>query len=645
LGSKKTSILLFFIFYGILTISYATEYSIFEENHKQGLKNHRGKVLIPPDYDYLGWGDGSSKVINGIIGYKQGDQWGIINVNNTRITSTKYTHLIPYVRDLIIASRPDSYKLNDLYGIINHSGKVVIDFKYNSLNRFGDNLVVSKKNHNQILFGLINHKDELLVPFNYISSRLITPDILVLKDQKQLLRLVNPAGERILNINIDEVEIFADKFLLISLNGDRGLIDFSGNTITPVRYQQFNINDNGIINGLPVKKWDILTILGDLVRSLYYNHVSPIDTGYYKTNRLNFSFIIDENAEEVFRIKNSGIKFLNDSLAIFNAKNRYGVINYNGDTIVQPLYDSIEISQNRFFLYTKKTNQNGWKIADLYGILLSSQEFDAIYRLDDLDLAYKKNGFWGIVDKYGNEKVFAKYDSIYTKMNDLYLVDFYGEKGVIDDTEKWRVYPQKGDVYLLNNGNYLISSYFQSRVISRWGKDLYISENYLWPFNGGFIEEDFESKFGLRDSKYHQILPVEHAFVAPIVKDSIFLFNNAKGWGIVDISGKIHFKDDNRFEQIVGYNEGFMGVKIDGYYGFIDLNGKLRIANRYEGIGLFNDGIANVRILNTKQIGEPYKGHYVSTAACVAEQVTAVSDWYTDHGGAPTYADHWKGAL
>ena len=109
-------------------------------------------------------------------------------------------------------------------------------------------------------------------------------------------------------------------------------------------------------------------------------------------------------------------------------------------------------------------------------------------------------------------------------MNDLYLVDFYGEKGVIDDNDTWRIYPQKGDVYLLNNGNYLISSYFQSQVINRWGSNLYSSENYLWPVNGGFIEEDFESNFGLLDNKFHQILQVEHGFVAPIVKDSIFLF-------------------------------------------------------------------------------------------------------------------------
>ena len=86
--------------------------------------------------------------------------------------------------------------------------------------------------------------------------------------------------------------------------------------------------------------------------------------------------------------------------------------------------------------------------------------------------------------------------------------------------------------------------------------------------------------------------------MGPVVEDSAFLFKNEKGWGIVELSGEILFKDDERFEQIIGYNEEFIGVKIDGFYGFIDLNGKLRIANRYEGIELYNDGMANIKILD-----------------------------------------------
>jgi hypothetical protein len=597
LRRKKALILLLFIFIGILSCSYANEYAIFEQNQKKGLKDHRGKEIIPAEYDDIGWSNGQTGVFDGIIGYKIEENWGLINLKNSKLTNAKFKDLFPGNK-FIIASIPDSYKLNNLYGLINPSGKTLINFKYNSFESFGNNFIVSKKIDGNILYAVISRKDELIHPFDYFSAFRVTNNIYALQKIDQHLDLIDPAGSFLLDVNIDDVEIFTDHLLIISKNGNKGLIDFKGEEIAPVNFQKFICNENGIINGLPSRNWRFLTESGNPIDTLSYDWIMPIDSGYYKAKRLNYSFIIKDNGEEIFKIKNSEIQFLNDSLALFESKNRFGVIKYTGDTIVDAKYDTIKISGNRFFLYMKKTSQNGWVLSDLYGIILASQEFDALYHLDHHNIAFKKNGFWGIIDNYGNEKIFAKYDSIYTKMNDLFLVDFYGEKGVVDVYGEWKVYPQKGDVFLLENGDYLISSYFQSRVISKWGNEIYITENYLRPFRMGFIEEDFESNFGLIDRDYNRLLKVNNIFVGPIVQDSAFLFKNESGWGIVDMSGQILVKDDNRFEQIIGYNEGYIGVRIDGYYGFIDLNGKLRIANRYEGIGLFNNGMANIKILN-----------------------------------------------
>ncbi len=594
---KKALILLFFIVIGILPCSYANEYAIFEQNQKKGLKDHRGKEIIPAEYDDIGWSDGQTSVFEGIIGYKIEENWGLINLKNSKLTTAKFKDLFPG-NESIIASIPDTYKLNNLFGLINPSGKTLINFKYNSIESFGSNFIVSKKIDEDILYAVISHKDELVLQFDYFSAFRITNNIFALQDFDQELDLIDSKGSFLLDIKIDGVEILADQLLKISKNGNKGLIDFKGEMIAPMNYQEFALNDNGIINGLPSRNWKLLSDSGKSLDILSYDQLIPIDSGYYKARRLNYSFIIRDNGKEVFKIRNSEIQFLNDSLALFESNNRFGVINYTGDTIVEAKYDAIKISGNRLFLYMKKANQSGWSLSDLYGMILSSKEFEALYHLDHQNIAFKKNGFWGIIDNYGKEKVFGKYDSIYTKMNDLFLVDFYGETGVVDVYGEWKVYPQKGDVFLLENGDYLISSYFQSRVISKWGNELFTSENYLKPFRTGFIEEDFESNFGLIDRNFNRLLKVNNLFVGPIVQDSAFLFKNESGWGIVDISGQVLVKNDKRFEEIIGYNEDYIGVKIDGYYGFVDLNGKLRIANRYEGIGLFNNGLANIKILN-----------------------------------------------
>ena len=50
----------------------------------------------------------------------------------------------------------------------------------------------------------------------------------------------------------------------------------------------------------------------------------------------------------------------------------------------------------------------------------------------------------------------------------------------------------------------------------------------------------------------------------------------------------------------------------------------------------------NCRIISTKKTGDRHEGHYGVVVAMIAEKVEGVSDWYTDHGGAPTFLTHWK---
>src|SRR5687768_6640537 len=56
------------------------EFSPFEENGKFGLKNTNGDVLIPAEYDYLGWSNNTFSVIENVTGYRLHDQWGLINL-------------------------------------------------------------------------------------------------------------------------------------------------------------------------------------------------------------------------------------------------------------------------------------------------------------------------------------------------------------------------------------------------------------------------------------------------------------------------------------------------------------------------------------------------------------------------------------
>lgn len=50
------------------------------------------------------------------------------------------------------------------------------------------------------------------------------------------------------------------------------------------------------------------------------------------------------------------------------------------------------------------------------------------------------------------------------------------------------------------------------------------------------------------------------------------------------------------------------------------------------------------RVNSVKKTGARNKGHYAVICTMQAEKVEGISDWYTDHGGAPTFLSHWKTA-
>ena len=66
--------------------------------------------------------------------------------------------------------------------------------------------------------------------------------------------------------------------------------------------------------------------------------------------------------------------------------------------------------------------------------------------------------------------------------------------------------------------------------------------------------------------------------------------------GLLDKNGKWEVSPTDGAQALFPGGKGLNGALIDGKYGFVDSNGVLRIANRYEQIGRFSEGLAPVKI-------------------------------------------------
>lgn len=68
-------------------------------------------------------------------------------------------------------------------------------------------------------------------------------------------------------------------------------------------------------------------------------------------------------------------------------------------------------------------------------------------------------------------------------------------------------------------------------------------------------------------------------------------------WGFIDKTGKLVIPAEfQNVNDIDGFHEGLVGVKINGKWGFIDKEGVLIIPNKFENVSSFHDGIANVEL-------------------------------------------------
>lgn len=594
----------FFIFIIILAtrafafgIPRINEYSIVIENQKKGLADQKGKIVIPVEYEDLGWSHGNADVQEQVIGYKVGNFWGLINTSNVKLTDPQYLSLLPLSKNILIASRYDSYRLNEEFGLLTNSGKVLIGFNYSSLLKAGNLLIASLKSNGILSYGLIDSRGKEVVPFNYYSIDCVDEKFFILTRKDGRKELADAAGNKMTDQLIDELDRLSEDHYLVNIKGRYGLINSDGNIIANPDFSDIMFDKEGHIDALPGQSWLLLDLENQVVSNLPYQNIIPLESGFYKTSTNNFNFIVDRLNTRHFSIKGSEIDILNDSLALFRKNNRYGVINYLGEEIIQPTYDSILISGNRLFLKNTTLNQQGWRIADLFGFDLNKKDFDWIERLNEEYLAVYKNNFWGVVDNHGKEIIFPKYDSVHMAIQDRFLVDLFGETGILKTNGEWDVYPQKGELHVFPDKSYLISSYYGSHFYDPYGNVQLETDYFVRVEPYGFIEEDFEGKLGLINRNFEKVLPVEYEFIAPLIGDSVFLYKNVEGWGLIN-GHQVQFDKQSEIQKVIGYNEGYIMVMIDGQYGFIDLNGKLRIANRYHEAKLYHEGLANVMLMN-----------------------------------------------
>ncbi len=261
-----------------------------------------------------------------------------------------------------------------------------------------------------------------------------------------------------------------------------------------------------------------------------------------------------------------------EGLAVFRLDDREGYVDMNGDVAIAAQFDQA-LPFHDGLAIVRSGSKFGW--IDRRGESVIAAAFDKAQPFSDglaCVLVYDKGGY-GYIDRKGHWVIDAQFNYAYPFAEGRARAQLKGGYGYIDKAGKTVVEPP---------GDYRISTDFSGGRAAfhhgaGWG--------YLDPSGTVAIAPVFFGGYAFHEGLARATLS---GGMTPEGK------RTEKRFGYIGLDGS--FVIQPQFDDAGDFNEGRAGVGADGKYGFVDAQGKLRVALRYAGVESFSGGLARVWI-------------------------------------------------
>ena len=324
------------------TIMTKTEYHIFVENDKLGLKDAMDRITLFAVYDGIIYTDANTPVC-----ICRDGKWGLANVKGRLIVDSKYDNMahpqneriavcsekkwgfidfkgkeiIPLIYDDVCQfvnaeycfGTPNAWVVKDgKWGTINSMGEVIIPFEYDNAEEYNGNAIVEKDKKS----GVVNSKNEFLVPLGDNAISFLDYDIVSFSGDEMCGAINLLTKERYeYDYDIDEYS-FNDGFAVVEKSEKMNVIDKNFNVILPEWHDEIELLENGKIllldegkcalydtaSGISeeCKQDDSYVYLPDGKTVYYKNRVD--DTVYVKAGIENLAYLA-HNKDDLYFVK------------------------------------------------------------------------------------------------------------------------------------------------------------------------------------------------------------------------------------------------------------------------------------------------------------------------------------------------------
>jgi len=252
------------------------------------------------------------------------------------------------------------------------------------------------------------------------------------------------------------------------------------------------------------------------------------------------------------------------------SNNKWGVIDNNGETILETDYDEmVVIPDNTKDLFictydvnyetgeykTKVLNKNGKQIFNNYEGIEAIENYDdnSVWYEKDI-LKFKNNGKFGLIDFSGKEIVPAEYDKIYAMqgIEKSIIVEKDGLRGLVSNSlGELLIEPKYADIESLGS-----------------------------TYENGYIVKNTEDYYGVVTTDKKEILECKYDKIFNVTSNEFFAVTEAGKNKIIDKTGADILTEG--FDEVISIDGDYIVIKKENKYGVIDKTGASQIPCEYD---------------------------------------------------------------
>lgn len=274
-----------------------------------------GNIVIEKGYERVRVWD------NCFLAYRRQGKWGLIDRSGRKLAGPDYDE-ISYDGSKFFLTRRGKH-----LGLLGRDGSVIVPNIALEINVFNDSLFFFKK---ESLWGAFDRRGRQLIPAKYDSYSKVADHYVKLVAEGRFYLYSVPCRGIITGDEYENFYAFSPRYVMTKRNRQLGLLDWCGQVVLSPRYSEIQFYQGNLFRVNHQGKWGIVKSDDQLIIPFRYDYIAP----------------------------------LRDNVCVVKQGRFFGLVNFLGEEVVEPLYDRIVLEGNRAKAY--KTNDSGQETLSLF---------------------------------------------------------------------------------------------------------------------------------------------------------------------------------------------------------------------------------------------------------------------------------------